>query len=48
MTQRIGKARVTTFHQNFSPKQQLLEKAGCLRVFTKKVTGITTTVPPIT
>lgn len=43
MTQRIGYARVSTFHQDFSSQQQLLEEAGCHRIFTEKVTGTTTT-----
>ncbi|MDX6154525.1 recombinase family protein [Marinococcus sp. PL1-022] len=41
MTQRIGYARVSTFHQDFSSQQQLLEEAGCHRIFTEKVTGTT-------
>ena len=43
MAQRIGYARVSTFHQGFSSQQQLLEEAGCHRIFTEKVTGTTTT-----
>ncbi|WP_281241090.1 recombinase family protein [Marinococcus luteus] len=43
MTQRIGYGRVFTFHQDFSPQQQLLEEARCYRIFTEKVAGTTTT-----
>ncbi|MDX6152671.1 hypothetical protein [Marinococcus sp. PL1-022] len=42
MTERIGYARVSTFHKDFSFQQQL-EEAGRHRIFTEKAAVTKTT-----